>query len=67
VHVAIGTDQRRDADTRAADIADEIAEDRKAGDDVDPILRTRGARDSGQRETDYPTDKPRIESLLYKN
>jgi len=45
----------------------EVAENRKTGDDVDPILRARGARDSGQRETDYPTGKPRLESLLYKN
>jgi len=65
VHVAIGTDQRRDADARAADIANEIAEDGKAGDDVDRILRARGAPDSGQRETE--TDKPRLESPLYKN
>jgi hypothetical protein len=67
VHVAIGTDQRRDADARAADVLYEIAEDGKTGDDVDRILRACGARDSGQRETDYPTDKPRFASLLYKN
>ncbi len=41
MHVAIGTDQRRDIDAVAADIADEIAEDREARDNVEAILRAR--------------------------
>ena len=38
VDVAIGTDQGRDLDAIAADIFDEIAEDRKARDDLEAIL-----------------------------
>ena len=37
MRIAVGADQRGDIDTIAADIADEIAEDREAGDDVEAI------------------------------
>ena len=43
--IAVGADQRGDIDAIAADIADEIAEDREAGDDVEPILRPRRTAD----------------------
>ena len=36
--VAIGADQRPDFHAIAADIADEIREDREAGDDLDLVL-----------------------------
>ena len=39
MRIAVGADQRGDIDAIAADIADEIAEDREAGDDVEAILR----------------------------
>ena len=57
MRVAIGTDQRRHADAVAADIAHEIAEDRKAGDDVEAILRAGGKDRRDKHQTDEP-DKP---------
>ena len=38
MRVAIGADQRRDLDAVAADVLDEIAEDREARDDLEPIF-----------------------------
>ena len=42
--VAVGPNQVGNVDAITADIADEIAEDRKAGDDVEALLRMRGKR-----------------------
>ena len=56
VHVAIGTDQGGHADAVAADIADEIADDRKAGDDVEMILRT---RNGNGRRNEHQADQPK--------
>ena len=47
MRIAIGTDQRGDADALATDVADEVAEDREAGDDVEALRR---ARRTGGRE-----------------
>jgi len=46
--VAIGTDQRGDVDAIAADVADEIAEDRETGDDVEAISGTGQVSDRDQ-------------------
>jgi hypothetical protein len=54
MRVAVGADQRRDADAVAADIADEIAEDGKARDHVEAILRVRGRNDHGNNDADKP-------------
>src|SRR6202035_583221 len=53
MHVAIGTDQCGYDDAIAADIADEIADDRKAGDDIER-LRMRDGNERHEHETDEP-------------
>ena len=58
VHVAIGTDQGRDIDAIAADIFDEIAEDRKAGDDV----RGDPARAPGSSRHEQQADQPKLQT-----
>ena len=65
--VAVGTDQRGDAHALAADIADEVAEDREAGDDVEAVLGVRGKRDRDQKQTDeakVPQQRRRTPSPL---
>jgi len=42
VYVTVGANQSRQADAVSADITDEVAQDRKAGDDVEAILRAGG-------------------------
>ena len=51
MRIAVGTDQRGDIDAIAADIADEIAEDRETGDDVEAIRGARRADDRDQGES----------------
>src|SRR6478609_4815934 len=58
MRIAVGADQRGDADAIAADIADEIAEDRKAGDDVEAILRIRRKGSRKERQTSQPKETP---------
>ena len=60
VRVAIRANQRRDVDAVAADIADEIAEDGKAGDDVEPVLRPGRTDGRDQSQTDKPTQSPHL-------
>jgi len=57
MHVAIGTDQCRYADTLASDISREIAEDRKAGDDIQAIFRARGGNCRHQPQKNEPQSK----------
>ena len=57
VHVAVGTDQGGHADPVAADIADEIADDRKAGDDVEMILGMRDGNERHEDQADQPGSK----------
>src|SRR5258707_10252893 len=57
MHVAIGTDQGRHADALAPDISREIAEDRKAGDDIQTIFRARGSSRCHQRQNNEPQSK----------
>ena len=54
MRIAIGADQRGDIDAVAADIADEIAEDREAGDDVEAIRGAGRADGRDQGESDEP-------------
>ena len=54
MRIAVGADQRGHIDAVPADIADEVAEDRKAGDDVEAL---RGAGRAGGREQDE-SDEP---------
>ena len=55
--VAIGSDQRRDLDAVAADVADEVGEDRETGHHMQSILRARRARRRDHRNQDKP-EKP---------
>ena len=54
MRIAVGADQRRDIDAVAADIADEIAEDREAGDDVEAIRGAGRASGRDHGESDEP-------------
>ena len=59
-HTITAADQRGDIDAVTADIADEIAEDREAGDDVEAILRPRRTAERDQSQTDKPTQPPHL-------
>ena len=50
VGIAVGADQGCDLDAVAADVLHEVAQDREAGNDVEPILSARGSGDKERGE-----------------
>src|SRR5437764_3974557 len=54
MRVAVGPDQGGDVDAIAADVFDEVCEDRKTGDDVEAILGVRGDDRRCEQQTYEP-------------
>jgi hypothetical protein len=62
--IAVGTDQGPDLDPVAADVLHEVAQDREAGDNVEPVLSARGKRRKYCLEHGCDDDVPLHRNLL---
>jgi hypothetical protein len=65
MHIAVRTDQARDPGAVTPDIAREIGQDRKAGDDVQAALRLRGQRGRREHRANQPDWKARHRMACY--